>query len=130
MAQRPDVVSGRTAESAITGDPNHYIDPTAFQLQPAGFYGNAGRNILTGPDLKTFDLGLFKNTMIVERVRVQFRAEIFNLFNRANFALPDNQTIFTNVDAQGNGIVPGNFGQITRTNTTSRQIQFGLKFIF
>ena len=130
VAQRPDVVTGRTAASAITGDINHYIDPTAFQLPPAGFYGNLGRNILIGPNLRTFDLGLFKNTMLIEKVRVQFRTEVFNLFNRANFALPDNQTVFSGVDAQGNATVPNNFGAITRTTTTSRQIQFGLKFIF
>jgi len=48
-AQRPDMVTGRTAESAVTGDPTHYIDSTAFQLQPPGTYGNSGRNILEGP---------------------------------------------------------------------------------
>jgi hypothetical protein len=130
VAQRPDLVTGRTAASAITGDPNHFVDATAFRLQPPGFYGNAGRNILNGPDLKTVDVGLFKNTNITENVRLQFRAEVFNLLNRANFALPDNQTVFSNDDGQGNGVVPGNFGQITRTVTTSRQIQFGLKFQF
>jgi hypothetical protein len=126
VAQRPDVVTGRTADSAITGDPNRYIDPTAFQLPPAGFYGNSGRNILQGPGLTTFDLGVYKNTMIFERIKFQFRAEIFNLFNHANFALPDNLTIFTSEL----GDTPGNFGRITRTTTTSRQIQLGMKFIF
>jgi hypothetical protein len=126
VAQRPDVVAGRSYESAITGNVDSYVDPTAFQLPPENSYGNSGRNVLEGPGLVTFDLGLFKNTTVGERVRLQFRAEAFNLFNHANFAIPDNFTIF--VDA--NGTVPGTFGRITRTTTTSRQIQFGLKLIY
>jgi hypothetical protein len=126
VAQRPNVATGRTAESAITGNPDGFIDPTAFQLQPPGFYGNAGRNILEGPSLHTFDLGVFKNTTAWEKLNVQFRAEFFNLFNHANFALPDNLSVFTSELST----VPANFGRITRTVTTSRQIQFGIKFLF
>lgn len=126
VAQRPDMVTGRTAESAITGDPNHYIDPTAFQLQPAGTYGNSGRNILEGPGFTTFDLGIYKNTSITETMKFQFRAEFFNLFNHTNFAIPDNLVVFTSEQST----VPANFGRITRTTSTSRQIQLGVKFIF
>jgi hypothetical protein len=126
IAQRPDLVPGRTYESAVTGNPDHYIDPTAFDLPTAGTYGNSARNALEGPALATFDLGVFKNTMVRERLKVQFRAEAFNLFNRANFSTPDNLVIFTSENKD----VPGNFGRITRTSTTSRQLQFGLKLIF
>jgi len=126
IAQRPDIVTGRSYASAVTGDPNHYIDSTAFTLAPAGTYGNSGRNVLDGPGLATFDLGIFKNTKIGENVTIQFRTEVFNLFNRANFAIPDNLVVFTSENMD----VPGNFGIITRTTTTSRQMQFGLKFIF
>lgn len=126
VAQRPDMVTGRTAGSAVTGDPNHYIDATAFQLQPPGTYGNSGRNILEGPNFITFDMGVYKNTSISETMKLQFRAEFFNLFNRTNFAIPDNLVIFTSEQST----VPANFGRITRTTSTSRQIQLGLKFIF
>ncbi|HET9532682.1 MAG TPA: TonB-dependent receptor [Blastocatellia bacterium] len=126
VAQRPDVVPGRSYESAVTGRIEQYVDPTAFRLAPPGAYGNSGRNVLEGPGFVTFDLGLFKNTPVSERVRIQFRAEAFNLFNRANFAIPDNLTLF--VDEQET--VPGNFARITRTTSTSRQLQFGLKLIF
>ncbi|HWP44263.1 MAG TPA: TonB-dependent receptor, partial [Blastocatellia bacterium] len=126
VAQRPDVVPGRSYESAVTGRVEQYVDPTAFRLAPAGSYGNSGRNVLEGPGYLTFDMGLFKNTRLSERVRLQFRAEAFNLFNRANFAAPDNLTLF--VDEQET--VPGNFARITRTTSTARQLQFGLKLIF
>lgn len=131
-SQRPDVAPGRDYSSAITGDPNRFVDPTAFVLQPAGFYGNEGRNVLIGPDLKGFDLTLIKKTAITERVNLEFRTEVFNLFNHTNFAGPEpnNRAIFVGVDANGNGIVPASFGQLTKTSTSSRQIQFGVKFVF
>lgn len=130
-SQRPNVAPGRDYSSAITGDPNRYVDPTAFQAQPRGFYGNVGRNVLIGPDLKVFDLTLIKKTPITERVNLEFRTEVFNLFNHTNFAGPEpnNRAIFV-PDANGNPIVPTSFGQLTRTSTSSRQIQFGVKLVF
>ncbi|MGH9900988.1 MAG: TonB-dependent receptor domain-containing protein, partial [Pyrinomonadaceae bacterium] len=120
-SQRPNVTPGRTYESAITGNPNRFVDPTAFQLQPAGFYGNEGRNVLTGPDLKVFDLSVIKKTALTERVRIEFRTEVFNLTNHTNFAAPEpnNRAIFVGVDANGNGIIPDTFGQLTKTATSS-----------
>lgn len=123
--ERPSWAPGFTARSAVTGDPNRYFNPNAFVVAPPGRYGNVGRNALTGPGLFTVDLSLLKTNKIGERVTAQFRAEAFNLFNRANFALPDVMTVFTR-----DGSVPPNVGQITRTATTSRQLQFGLKLIF
>ena len=123
--ERPDWVPGATPGSAVTGDPQHYIDPKAFTIAPAGQFGNTGRNVLIGPGLFTVDLSLLKSIKIRERATVQFRAEAFNLFNRANFALPDIVTVFDQ-----SGATPTNFGQITRTTTTSRQLQLGVKFIF
>lgn len=132
QSQRPDFVSGRTFKSAVTGDPERWVDPTAFQVQPAGFYGTAGRNILDGPNLRTVDFTLTKRTAITERLNTEFRAEFFNIFNRANFAPPaaPERIVFTGVNAAGAGIVPGNFAQITSTATSSRQIQLGIKLIF
>ena len=103
-----------------------YTDASAFKLAPAGMYGNSGRNVLDGPGLARFDLGIFRNTKIGEDVTIQFRTEVFNSFNRANFAIPDSLVMFTS----GSGSVPGNFGIMTRTTTTCRQLQFGLKFMF
>ncbi|HKY05692.1 MAG TPA: TonB-dependent receptor, partial [Blastocatellia bacterium] len=89
QSQRPNVAPGRDYSSAITGNPNRYVDPTAFELQPAGFYGNSGRNALTGPDLRVFDFSLIKRTPITERINTEFRAEIFNIFNHTNFSPPE-----------------------------------------
>ena len=86
----------------------------------SGFYGNLGRDTLIGPGLATWDFSVLKDTRIRERLSLQFRAEIFNLLNRANFNTP-NLIVFT---PSG---VSGTAGAITSTSTTSRQVQFGLK---
>jgi hypothetical protein len=107
------------------GTPDLYFDPCAYQLQELGYYGNVGRNTLTGPGLMTFNFGLTKNTAIGEGRNLQFRAEAFNLFNRANFDIPAH-TVFNN----NNGVRVGTAGRITNVSTSGRQLQFGLKLTF
>jgi hypothetical protein len=131
QTQRPNLAPGRAAESAVTGDPNRFIDPTAFALQPAGFYGNLGRNTLGGPSLTNFDFSLLKKTRITERINMEFRGEFFNIFNITNFSPPDaGNRVVSALDSSGNPIVPGTFGQLTRTAVSSRQIQLGLKVLW
>lgn len=79
----------------LVGDP-HLSQPTvqewfntaAFAVAPPYQFGNAGRNILTGPGLVTFDLALSRRFRVREGMSMQFDLEGFNLFNRANFDLP------------------------------------------
>lgn len=113
----------------ILGNPSQWFNPNAFLAPPAGsgFYGNLGRDTLIGPGLATWDFSAFKTTKMSERLAVQFRAEIFNLLNRANFNTP-NLITFTS-SATGTK-TSGTAGAITSTSTTSRQIQFGLKLIW
>jgi hypothetical protein len=114
----------------VTGDPNRYFNPAAFVLQPAGTLGNVGRGSLIGPNLRTFDLALIKNTrfpLLGEASNLQFRAEAFNLFNRANFG-PPLLTVFTG--AADNEQPVSTFGLIRSTATSSRQIQLGLRMTF
>jgi hypothetical protein len=109
----------------ILGRPNQWFNPNAFLAPPpnSGFYGNLGRDTLTGPGLATWDFSALKETSITERVNLQFRAEIFNLLNRANFNTP-NLIVFTPTG------VSGTAGAISSTSTTSRQVQFGLKLLW
>jgi carboxypeptidase family protein/TonB-dependent receptor-like protein len=132
QAQRPDVAPGVDLSDATTDDPAGYVNPAFFQLQPAGFYGNASRNSLRGPKLYSFDMTFTKLTPINERFRTEFRVEAFNLFNRANFAPPNavNNIIFLGVGGNGVPIPNQNFGQLSRTVTSSRQLQFGLKLLW
>ena len=112
----------------ILGTPAKWFDAKAFLAPPnnaanAGFYGNLGRNTLRGPGLATWDFSAMKDTRLGERLNLQFRTEIFNLLDRANFNMP-NEVAFT-----PSGISP-TAGVITSTTTTSRQVQFGLKMLW
>jgi hypothetical protein len=112
-----------TGQSTDSSAPNYL---SCFNLR-----GNAGRNILPGPGLVNLDFSLFKNNpvrRISETFNVQFRAEIFNILNHANFALPvepDNTDVFDETGAS-----TGTEGLLTKTTTSSRQIQFALKVIW
>ena len=66
----------------------NWIDMTAFTLAPVGTFGTVHRNAFYGPGYSDVDLSVFKNTKIKELVTIQFRAEMFNIFNRTNFAPP------------------------------------------
>lgn len=111
--------------SVITSSPSQYFNPNAFIIPANGTYGNVGRDTLIGPGLATLDLALMKNTSITEKLRLQFRAEFFNLLNRTNFNTP-NPVVFTSSSATPSPTA----GVISSTSTTSRQIQFGLKLIW
>jgi hypothetical protein len=127
---RPSLRPGYTHESAVLGGPDRYLDPNAFILQPAGTLGNAGRGILIGPGLRSFDLSLTKNTplkRLSESANMQFRVEAFNLLNHANFGIP-NLIAFAGASATESPI--GTFGRIQNTITSSRQIQLALRFSF
>ncbi|MBI4464835.1 MAG: TonB-dependent receptor [Acidobacteria bacterium] len=144
-SERPDLVAGASQDpiegvtSGCTrggrdfaggqnlGTPDLWLDPCAFQVQTRGFYGNLGRNTVSSPDQVNVDLSLLKDfnvPQISEQFRVQFRAEFFNILNRANFGVPAVRVF------DRNGRIQGNFGRITTTSTKSREIQFGLKFLW
>jgi hypothetical protein len=110
---------------AIRGTPSQWFNPDAFLAPPAnsGFWGNSSRDSLSGPGLATWDFAAVKDTTVHERLTAQFRMEIFNLLNRANFNTP-NLIVFT---PSG---VSGTAGAITSTSTTSRQVQFALKLLW
>jgi len=129
-SQLPNRLSGPGCDTLTNvGDPNHYIKTQCLAFPGLNKWGNLGRNTLIGPGVSKLDVSVFKNNRIrriSETFNVQFRAEFFNVLNRANFASPtDHSTVF---DQSGNPI--SSAGLITSTQTTSRQIQFALKFIW
>jgi hypothetical protein len=95
-----------------------WFTPSAYATPAPYTYGNASRNSLFGPGRTNLDASLFKNFVIREQVRFEFRAEAFNVFNHPQFGLP-NQNI-------GNAQV----GSITSTVGNPRQLQLGLRFQF
>lgn len=115
----------------VSGKPGQWFDPHAFIAPPSagGFYGNAGRDAFEGPGLATWDFSAHKDTSLGEGLSLQFRAEIFNLLNRANFNTP-NLIVFTPPSSFNPTGLSGTAGAITSTSTSSRQIQFALKLIW
>jgi hypothetical protein len=127
LTNRPDLVGD---PSIPAGAPRDQVGPpiTAFAVQPFGRPGSLGRNTFTGPRYYDTDLNVIKDTHITERVNLQFRAEVYNVFNRIQFDVPG---------ASGDTIAsPGTFGQSLSTivqpdgTTSARQIQLALKLIF
>ncbi|PYT57483.1 MAG: hypothetical protein DMG35_20210 [Acidobacteria bacterium] len=110
----------------------------AGDLRCFNLRGSAGRNILIGPGITNLDFSVFKNShikRISENFNVQFRAEMFNILNHANFApptTPDNSDLFDSSGASLAGTPgnPGTAGLLSRTTTTAREIQFAIKIIF
>lgn len=96
---------------------DRYFDTSCFQITPLGTFGNSGRNIIEIPGLNNWDVSLLKDTRISERVRLQFRAEFFNIFNHAQFNAPD-----TNANSAFAGQI--------RSARDARISQLGLKLLW
>ena len=116
---RPDV----TGPIEILGTPNRWFDTTPF-IVPVGRFGSLGRNVVIGPGFNNTDFSVIKRTKLTENQQIEFRWEVFDLFNHANFGQP------------GRVVGSTNFGQITNTrfptgdSGSSRQMQFALKYNF
>ena len=126
--QYPNLADGASNNPIDPGNFEQYYDPSAFALQPAGYLGNLGRNTLRSPGVATMDFSLakmFDLQRVSDDFKIEFRAEFFNLLNRANFALPV-RTVFLSATSGPRA----DAGRITSTITTARQIQFGLKMLF
>jgi hypothetical protein len=115
---RPDVQGPVT----VLREVDQWFDTSVFSA--VSRFGNLGRNAILGPAFNNTDVSVIKNTSIGDRLRVQFRAEVFDVFNHANFGRP------------GNTVGTPSFGRISSTrfptgeSGSSRQIQFALKFGF
>jgi hypothetical protein len=120
--QRPNVVAGvSAATSGSTQDRlDGYLNPAAFSAAPAGTFGNAPRTlgVRSPAPQKTWDLGLFKDTEIFERLKAQFRLEAINAFNTPIFR-------FTNT-AFGNS----NFGRVTAQSNFPRVVQISVRLMW
>jgi hypothetical protein len=130
---RPDLIAGGD-QNPVLGGPDHYFDERQFEPSLTGFFGNLGKGTITSPGIVNFDMSFIKDFEFGESKSIQFRAEFFNMFNRANFGDPD-LTIFRSSsrrDFPGDDRVSydRNAGTISRTTTANRQVQFALKFIF
>jgi hypothetical protein len=138
--RRPDLVPGVNPIASSGG--LLYLNPAAFTTPRPGTYGNLGRNAIFGPSFHQFDMTFQKRFNVTERVKVEFRAEIYNLFNRANFDNPPanlpsvfNSTFqpgtpFTTSTAGATyGVINSTVGRVVGLGT-QRQTQFSLRLSF
>jgi hypothetical protein len=146
----PDRLTGPGCSAPVNpGNANAYIKVNCFALPVAtpaiaslcvpfapngvtapgtcsNLLGNGGRNEIYGPGLIDFDFSVIKETRISERLHMQFRAEIFNLFNHTNFNPPLANNVLFNQDGSANSAA----GALDSTSTTSREVQFAVKLVF
>ena len=142
--RRPNVVAG-VNPFLSTGDGRYFLNPAAFSIPQPGTFGNLGRFALHGPGLQQFDFTLHKRFDITERYNLEFRAELYNVFNRANFSNPP--AVLSNALGVASGNLQPNqsftssaagaaFGVFNSTVSkdvglgAQRQIQLSLRFNF
>ena len=147
--RRPDYIAG--VNPYVQTSTGFFINPAAFALPAPGTFGNLGRNALKGPRLAQLDLTLVKKFRVTERANVEFRAEIYNILNHANFAVPASRLGAGLPSGTGNlgaantlqpgqaynpTAAGGTFGLLTSTVSqfigqgTNRQIQLALRLNF
>jgi hypothetical protein len=129
---RPNVVPG-VSWRLSNPTPNEWFNVQAFALQPQYTFGNSGRNTVIGPGLNSADASLDKNMRLTERLKLQLRLDVFNLFNHPNFGTPQNSLVGNKLDANGVPIPgSGSFGTITslNSNVSMRDLQLSVKIIF
>jgi hypothetical protein len=112
--ERPDLISN---PNQGPGTPTEWFNTAAFVLPVQDTFGTAGRNVVTGPGLATVDLSLQKEGTVYERLKLQFRTDVYNSLNHPNFDLP------------GRIFGASNFGVVASAEDP-RELQFALKLMF
>jgi hypothetical protein len=123
--ERPDYVPGVPLTPPGGSTPNDWVNAAAFATPASGTFGDLGRNIFRAPAIADVDIALAKDVLLGERAKMRFRADVFNILNRAQYGAP-------------NAVVgPSNFGVITTTissyatgNGTPREFQLSAKVSF
>jgi hypothetical protein len=136
---RPNIIPGCNP-MAGAGTAAEWFNPACFSLQPIGTLGNFGRDVLRVPGTVDVDLGISKDTALTEHMRLQFRAEFFNILNKTNLGAPTATSNFTlnsacvagGAPASSCTTIPSTQAVITQPNpgAPARQVQFGLKLVF
>jgi hypothetical protein len=124
-SERPNYNYGVSLTPAAGSTPSLWINPLAFSTPASQTFGNLGHNAFRAPGITQLDLGLSKFLTVTERLRIRFRADLFNVANRAQYGAP-------NAD-----VSQSNFGTITSTISnyatgrgTPRELQLSAKIVF
>jgi hypothetical protein len=128
--QTADQVLTHAAVLGGTGPSQSYFDPAAFSPVTAVRYGTSGLNILRGPGVANFDVGVFRQFSVTEKIKLQFRGEAFNATNTPHFNNPG--TNVSNAVRNQDGSISrlNGYTEITSAQTDQRQLRFGLRLSF
>jgi hypothetical protein len=124
-SERPDYVSGQSLTPAGGSTPNGWINPAAFAVPANGTFGNLGRNAFRARGITQVDLGVSKFVPLAEQVGIRFRADVFNLTNRAQYGVPN-----ADVSASNFGVVTTTLSNYATGRGTPRELQLSIKMLF
>ncbi len=124
-SERPNYVAGVSLTPPGGSTPNDWINPAAFAVPANQTFGNLGRNAFRAPRISQLDLGLSKFIKITEKQSLRFRADLFNVFNRAQFGAPN-----ADISAASFGTITSTISSYNTGRGTPRELQLSAKFVF
>jgi hypothetical protein len=140
----PDRVKGQSIQvPSDVRSPDNFFNPAAFLVPgttpsrtgtPIQMFGDSARRVARGPGSTNIDFSIFKDFLLTERFRLQFRTEFFNLTNTPTFLLPSSNSPSMTCIGRAPGAACNDsnpeFGKLSSSTATGRQIQFALKLYF
>ena len=123
--ERPNYVPGVSLTPAGGSNPNNWINSAAFAVPANQTFGNLGRNAFRAPGISQLDLGLSKFIYITERLNLRVRADLFNVFNRAQFGPPN-----ADISASNFGVITSTISSYATGRGTPRELQLSAKIVF
>jgi hypothetical protein len=128
FTQRANLVSGCNPNGGFHKSISEWFNTACFSQPLAGQFGDSGRNIIRGPGINNWDMGIGKDFKFTERVAFQFRAEAFNLFNHAQYGYDPSTSTSIGAPVGNNPNNPG-YGTVLAARP-GRILQFGGKLTF
>ena len=122
---RPNLVPGVSLTPPGGSTPQEWVNPAAFSMPANGTFGNLGRNAFRAPGISDVDLALAKDVSLVERVKLRLRADVFNVFNRAQYGAPN-----ANLSASNFGVITSTISSYATGRGTPREFQLSAKISF
>jgi hypothetical protein len=123
--ERPNLVPGVSLTPAGGSTTQDWINAAAFSMPAPGTFGNLGRNAFRAPGISDVDLTLAKDIPISERIKIRFRADAFNIFNRAQYGAPN-----ANLSASNFGVITSTIGSYATGRGTPREFQLSARVSF
>ena len=123
--ERPNYRPGVPLTPSGGSTPNNWINPAAFAVPANQTFGNLGRNAFRAPGISQLDLGVSKFISVKEKVNFRLRADLFNVFNRAQFGAPN-----ADISASNFGTITSTISSYATGRGTPRELQLSAKFVF